>query len=77
MVIIRIIYVCICILFAVLPTAPADVQISEVTATTVRLEWSYKGPGNFQYYVIQYKPKNANQVSSAMSTLNILTILRA
>lgn len=45
-----------------LPTAPTDVTISEVTATSVRLEWSYKGPEDLQYYVIQYKPKNANQV---------------
>lgn len=46
-----------------LPTAPTDVIISEVAATSVRLEWSYKGPEDLQYYVIQYKPKNANQVS--------------
>lgn len=45
-----------------LPTAPTEVIISEVTATSVRLEWSYKGPEDLQYYVIQYKPKNANQV---------------
>lgn len=45
-----------------LPTAPTDVIISEVAATSVRLEWSYKGPEDLQYYVIQYKPKNANQV---------------
>ncbi|XP_055372235.1 tyrosine-protein phosphatase Lar isoform X2 [Condylostylus longicornis] len=44
-----------------LPAMPTDVQISEVTATSVRLEWSYKGPEELQYYVIQYKPKNANQ----------------
>lgn len=47
-----------------LPTAPTDVIISEVAATSVRLEWSYKGPEDLQYYVIQYKPKNANQVSA-------------
>lgn len=46
-----------------LPTAPTDVIISEVTATSVRLEWSYKGPEDLQFYVIQYKPKHANQVS--------------
>lgn len=45
-----------------LPTAPTDVIISEVAATSVRLEWSYKGSEDLQYYVIQYKPKNANQV---------------
>uniref|UniRef100_A0A1I8NX96 protein-tyrosine-phosphatase n=1 Tax=Stomoxys calcitrans TaxID=35570 RepID=A0A1I8NX96_STOCA len=50
-----------------LPTAPTDIQISEVTATSVRLEWSYKGPEDLQYYVIQYKPKNANQAFSEIS----------
>lgn len=45
-----------------LPASPTDVAISEVAATSVRLEWSYKGPEDLQYYVIQYKPKNANQV---------------
>jgi Fibronectin type III domain len=45
-----------------LPIAPTDLRISEVTATTVRLEWSYKGPEDLQYYVLQHKPKNANQV---------------
>lgn len=45
-----------------LPVAPTDLRISEVTATTVRLEWSYKGPEDLQYYVLQHKPKNANQV---------------
>lgn len=52
-----------------LPAAPTDVQISEVTATQVRLEWSYKGPEDLQYYVIQYKPKNANQVSAPLRPL--------
>ncbi|XP_073823327.1 tyrosine-protein phosphatase Lar isoform X4 [Musca autumnalis] len=50
-----------------LPTAPTDITISEVTATSVRLEWSYKGPEDLQYYVIQYKPKNANQAFSEIS----------
>ena len=49
--------------FTALPAAPTDVIISEVAATSVRLEWSYKGSEDLQYYVIQYKPKNANQVS--------------
>lgn len=51
--------------FAALPAAPTDVSISEVTATAVHLEWSYKGPEDLQYYVIQYKRKNANQVSGS------------
>lgn len=48
-----------------LPIGPTDLRISEVTATTVRLEWSYKGPEDLQYYVLQHKPKNANQVRKA------------
>ncbi|XP_063702711.1 tyrosine-protein phosphatase Lar isoform X2 [Culicoides brevitarsis] len=50
-----------------LPAAPTDLTISEVSATSVRLEWSYKGPEDLQYYVIQYKPKNANQAFSEIS----------
>ena len=50
-------------MLSALPTAPTDVSISEVTATSVRIEWSYKGPEDLQYYVLQYKPKNANQVN--------------
>lgn len=45
-----------------MPTAPTDVIISDVAATSVHLGWSYKGSEDLQYYVIQYKPKNANQV---------------
>lgn len=52
---------------AALPAAPTDLTISEVSATSVRLEWSYKGPEDLQYYVIQYKPKNANQAFSEIS----------
>ncbi|CAH1716486.1 unnamed protein product [Chironomus riparius] len=50
-----------------LPIAPTDLRISEVTATTVRLEWSYKGTEDLQYYVLQHKPKNANQAYSETS----------
>lgn len=61
-----------------LPTAPTDVQISEVTATSVRLEWSYKGPEDLQYYVIQYKPKNANQAFSEISgIITMFYVVRA
>lgn len=61
--------------FLALPIAPTDLRISEVTATTVRLEWSYKGPEDLQYYVLQHKPKNANQVreARACATLFIAT----
>ena len=29
-------------IFIALPIAPTDLKITEITATTVRLEWSYK-----------------------------------
>ncbi|XP_050319811.1 tyrosine-protein phosphatase Lar isoform X3 [Bactrocera neohumeralis] len=61
-----------------LPAAPTDVQISEVAATSVRLEWSYKGPEDLQYYVIQYKPKNANQAFSEISgIITMFYVVRA
>lgn len=54
-------------MISALPVAPTDLTISEVSATSVRLEWSYKGPEDLQYYVIQYKPRNANQAYSEIS----------
>ncbi|XP_063235458.1 tyrosine-protein phosphatase Lar isoform X2 [Bacillus rossius redtenbacheri] len=50
-----------------LPGPPTDVQVSDITATTVRLTWSYTGAEGLQYYVIQYKPKYANQAYSEIS----------
>ena len=50
------------IILPALPGPPTEVRSSEVTATTVRLTWTYNGPEEPQYYVIQYKPKYANQV---------------
>ncbi|XP_047993091.1 tyrosine-protein phosphatase Lar isoform X5 [Leguminivora glycinivorella] len=50
-----------------LPGPPTDVRASEITATNVRLAWSYSGPEEPQYYVIQYKPKYANQAFSEIS----------
>lgn len=50
-----------------LPGAPTEVRPSEVTATAVRLSWTYNGPEEPQYYVIQYKPKNAHQAFSEIS----------
>jgi len=43
------------------------VRVSEITATSVRLTWSYTGAEDLQYYVIQYKPKYANQAYSEIS----------
>lgn len=42
-------------------------NVSEITATSVRLTWSYNGPEELQYYVIQFKPKYANQAYSEIS----------
>ncbi|XP_072947207.1 tyrosine-protein phosphatase Lar isoform X2 [Epargyreus clarus] len=50
-----------------LPGPPSEVRASEITATTVRLAWTYNGPEEPQYYVIQYKPKYANQAFSEIS----------
>lgn len=50
-----------------LPSVPTNVQFSDVTATTVRLSWSYPSGEEFQYFVIQYKPKYANQAYSEIS----------
>ncbi|KAL0270992.1 UNVERIFIED_CONTAM: hypothetical protein PYX00_008241 [Menopon gallinae] len=49
-----------------LPNPPTNVQVSEITATSVRLSWTYPSE-DFQYFVIQYKPKNANQEFSEVS----------
>lgn len=46
--------------------APLDVKISEVTATSVRLDWTYPSE-TLLYYVIQYKPKAANTPYSEIS----------
>jgi receptor-type tyrosine-protein phosphatase F len=51
---------------AALPTAPA-VKVLEVSATAVRLAWTYPEEEEIQYYVIQYKPKFANQAFSEIS----------
>lgn len=50
-----------------LPGPPTNVKVSEITATSVRLTWSYNGPEDLQYYVIQFKPKYANQAFSEIS----------
>ncbi|XP_075224407.1 tyrosine-protein phosphatase Lar isoform X3 [Lycorma delicatula] len=50
-----------------LPAAPTNVRVSEITATSVRLTWSYPSSEDLQYYVIQYKPKYANQAYSEIS----------
>ncbi|BET03182.1 phosphatase [Nesidiocoris tenuis] len=49
-----------------LPSVPTNIQFSDVTATTVRLSWSYPSDDSM-YFVIQYKPKYANQAYSEIS----------
>ncbi|XP_055940735.1 tyrosine-protein phosphatase Lar-like isoform X5 [Argiope bruennichi] len=56
-----------------LPRPPTNVRISDVTATSVRLSWSYDiGSENIIYYVIQYKPKQANQEYSEISGITTM-----
>ncbi|KAG1702048.1 Tyrosine-protein phosphatase Lar [Nymphon striatum] len=56
------------VLVQALPRAPTNVRISDVTATSMRLTWSYDiDRENILYYVIQYKLRDANQVYSEMS----------
>ncbi|KAG8039215.1 hypothetical protein G9C98_003522, partial [Cotesia typhae] len=55
-----------------LPGAPENVQVSEITATSVKLTWSYKRPDELQYYVIQHKPKNANQAFAETSGITTM-----
>ncbi|XP_054161906.1 tyrosine-protein phosphatase Lar-like isoform X2 [Oppia nitens] len=51
-----------------LPRPPTNVRVSDVTPSSVRLSWSYDiGAENIVYFVIQYKPKNANQELSEIS----------
>lgn len=49
-----------------LPGPPTNIQVSDITATSVRLTWSYPSE-DLQYYVITYKPKYANQAFSEIS----------
>lgn len=46
---------------------PENVQVSDITATTVKVEWSYKRPEEIQYFVIHHKPKVANQAFAEIS----------
>lgn len=61
------------IIVQALPRPPTNVRISDVTATSVRLSWSYDiGVENILYYVIQYKPKQANQEYSEISGITTM-----
>lgn len=58
--------------FAALPGPPEKVQVSDITATSVKLTWSYKRPDELQYYVIQHKPKHANQAYAEISGITTM-----
>ncbi|XP_076649088.1 tyrosine-protein phosphatase Lar isoform X4 [Halictus rubicundus] len=55
-----------------LPSAPENVQVSDITATSVKLTWSYKGSDELQYYVIQHKPKQVNQAFAEISGITTM-----
>ncbi|XP_052128829.1 tyrosine-protein phosphatase Lar isoform X4 [Frankliniella occidentalis] len=51
-----------------LPSAPTKLEVSEITATTVKLSWTHTIPEDLSYYVIQHKPRSAtNQAFSEIS----------
>nr|XP_012139449.1 PREDICTED: tyrosine-protein phosphatase Lar isoform X7 [Megachile rotundata] len=55
-----------------LPSAPENVQVSDITATSVKLTWSYKGADELQYYVIQHKPKHVEQAYAEISGITTM-----
>jgi hypothetical protein len=65
-------YIIIFVTFTALPLAPESVQVSEITATSVKLSWSYKGPDELAYYVIQHKPKHANHAYAEISGITTM-----
>ncbi|XP_076625269.1 tyrosine-protein phosphatase Lar isoform X7 [Colletes latitarsis] len=58
-----------------LPSAPENVQVSDITATSVKLTWSYKGSDELLYYVIQHKPKHVNQAFAEISGITTMYYL--
>ena len=63
-----------------LPRAPANVLVSDVTPTSLRISWSYDlVPENIAYFIIQYKPKTASQfleisgITTSFYIINSLT----
>ncbi|XP_043599518.1 tyrosine-protein phosphatase Lar isoform X8 [Bombus pyrosoma] len=55
-----------------LPSAPENVQVSDITATSVKLTWYYKNPEEVQYYVIQHKPKHVQQAEAEISGITTM-----
>lgn len=63
-----------------LPGPPSNVIVSDVTPTSVRLNWNYDfGAENIIYFIIQYKPKSASQfheisgITTSFYVINSLT----
>ncbi|XP_064477479.1 tyrosine-protein phosphatase Lar-like isoform X1 [Ornithodoros turicata] len=51
-----------------LPKPPTNLIVSDITATSVRLSWSYEqGADNIRYYVIRYKPRTVHREYSELS----------
>ncbi|XP_049275011.1 receptor-type tyrosine-protein phosphatase delta isoform X3 [Rhipicephalus sanguineus] len=61
------------VLVQALPRSPTNLAVSDVTATSVRLSWSYEGSGSdsIRYYVVQYKPRQANREYSETSGITM------
>ncbi|XP_017767249.1 PREDICTED: tyrosine-protein phosphatase Lar isoform X4 [Eufriesea mexicana] len=55
-----------------LPSPPENVQVSDITATSVKLTWFYKDSDDLQYYVIQHKPKRVNQAYAEISGITTM-----
>lgn len=60
------------VIILALPGPAENVQVSDITATSVKLTWSYKDPDEVQYYVIQHKPKHVNQAFAEISGITTM-----
>lgn len=61
------------VLVQALPRPPSEVQISDITSSSVRLTWSYLVPlEDVNYYVVQYKAKHGSQDYSEISGVTSL-----
>jgi len=64
----------------ILPHAPMDLRVNDVTANSLKLTWQMKNKNsvNVQYYVIKYKPREAHnfqEVSGAFTNSSDITDL--
>jgi len=71
----------VCVIFAAMPKAPTDVQISDVTATSARLNWEPAeddSAGTIESYIIQYRQKYApgpsyDEITDVLGTEFVVT----